>query len=117
MRVSTIVILVGAAAFGGWVFYSLMHVEPVRIVESNLQHENGQVFVEGKIENSGAEVAQIDLEVRYFNSDGRALGTESVTIPTLNKGAVEHFRTAPRADGGVATFSIVLSHGKNPYGN
>ncbi|MGO9450228.1 MAG: FxLYD domain-containing protein [Candidatus Binataceae bacterium] len=117
MRIRKIALVAVAAAFVGWVFYSLMHVEPVRVVESNLRHEDGQVFVEGKLENTGADVGPIDLEIHYYDNTGRALGQDKVVIDGLKGGAAARFRTPVRTLDGVSEFSIYLNHGRNPYGN
>ncbi len=117
MRLPRIIILVAAVAFAGWVFYSLVHVEPVQVIQSGLHHENGEVFVDGKIENTGADTGPIDLEVHYYDVNGRPLGQDKVVVEKLPKGLPTRFSTPKRALGDVADFSIYLNHGRNPYGN
>jgi hypothetical protein len=117
MRKSTAIILVCAAVFAGWVFYSLVHVEPVRVVKSALQRSGGQVFVAGELANSGPDEGPIDIEVRYYDARGRALGSDKIVVPELKHGSDASFKSPARALGGVADYSIYLNHGRNPYGN
>jgi hypothetical protein len=117
MRRSTIVVLTVAAGFAAFVFYSLAHVEPVRIVSSSLDRTDGKVFVTGELRNTGADSGPLDLEVHYFGADGRPLGQDRITVDSLRSGEHTRFRTPARSLGGVSEFSIYLNHGRNPYGN
>jgi hypothetical protein len=117
VRPSKIIILAAALLFAGWVFYSLMHVEPVRVLESSLQHDNGQVFVEGKVENTGRDTGPLDIEVHYYDGAGRALGQDKIVVDGLKKGVITEFHTPKRTLGQVEEFSLYVNHGRNPYGN
>ncbi|MHB8383016.1 MAG: FxLYD domain-containing protein [Candidatus Binataceae bacterium] len=117
MRKSTIAILVTAAAFAAFVFYSLFMVEPVRVVTSHLEHRDGQVFVEGNLRNTGPDLGPVNVEVHYYAANGRALGQDKVVVDRMKNGSEAHFATPPRMLGEVSEFSIYLNHGRNPYGN
>src|SRR5215469_12841430 len=106
MRPRTILILAACSAFAAWTFYSLIHVEPVRVVESRLQHQNGRVFVEGKIENTGDRSGSVDLQVLYYDANGRKLGQDQIALDGLHPGAVISFRTSPQAIAEASSFSI-----------
>jgi hypothetical protein len=117
MRVSTVVMLAGAALFASYIFYSLDTVEPVRVVQSRLERVAGAVFVDGEVRNTGSRKRTIDLEVHYFDRNGRALGQDTLKLPDLPPGRMKIFRTPSHMMQGVADFSIYLNHGRDPYGN
>ncbi|HJU28510.1 MAG TPA: FxLYD domain-containing protein [Candidatus Binataceae bacterium] len=117
MRVSKILMLAGATLFVGYVFYSLYTVEPVRVVQSRLEHVAGGVFVDGEVRNTGAKDRTVDLEVHYFDRTGRALGQDTLKLADLPPGRMKAFRTPSRIVQGVSDFSIYLNHGRDPYGN
>jgi hypothetical protein len=117
MRRSTIILLMVAAGFAAFVFYSLWQVEPVRVIRSGLQHADGKVFVSGELKNTGPKSGPLDLEVHYFDSAGRPIGQDQISIGALQRGGQTAFRTPERSLSGVSEFSIYLNHGRNPYGN
>ncbi|MGH7780506.1 MAG: FxLYD domain-containing protein [Candidatus Binataceae bacterium] len=117
MRKSTLAILIAAIAFVAFVFYSLFRVEPVRVLASHLEHRGDSVFVDGSLRNTGPDLGPVDVEVHYFDANGRALGQDKIVVQGMKKGAEAHFETPPRMLGEVSEFSIYLNHGRNPYGN
>jgi hypothetical protein len=117
MRISKIAILVLCLAFAGWVFHALRSAEPVRVVETSLQHVDGGVFVQGKIQNTGPDTGPVAIEVRYYDDSGRAVGQDKIVVDHLPQGLVASFRTPARAIDRAASFSLYLNHGRNPYGN
>jgi hypothetical protein len=117
MRISKIAILVLCLAFAGWVFYALRTAEPVRVLETSLQHADGGVFVQGKIENTGPDTGPVAIEVRYYDGSGHAVGQDKIVVDKLPQGLVASFRTPARAIARAASFSVYLNHGRNPYGN
>ncbi len=116
MRAGRAVVLLAAAGFAGWVFYSLVQSEPVHVTQSRLHRESGEVFVEGAVKNSGPDTG-VDIEVHYYDNSGRALGEDRVAIKELRRGAVAQFETPHRVLSGVSQFSLYVNHGRNPYGN
>ncbi len=117
MRAGKAVLLLVAAGFAGWVFYSLVQSEPVHVTQSSLRREGGKVFVEGTIKNSGPDTSTVDIEVRYYDRLGRKVGEERVELDGLRKGSSAQFETPHRALPDVAEFSLYVNHGRNPYGN
>jgi hypothetical protein len=77
MRPPTIVIALTALLFAGFVIFSLLDVEPVHIENAKLEMAGGGEFLTGIERNTGASSATIDLEVRYFDSRGHQVGTET----------------------------------------
>ncbi len=117
MRKGTIIVLLGALCFAGYVLFALVGAEPVKVAETRLVRSGDQVLVEGDVRNTGDDTGPIQVEVRYFDRDGHSIGKDTVSMDGLRRGAAAHFKSAPRADNGVADFSIYLNHGRNPYGN
>jgi hypothetical protein len=117
MRRGALVVLLGALCFVGFVFYALVGSEPVKVAGTRMVRSGGQVSVEGEVRNTGSETGPLQLEVRYFDRDGRPVGKDTVSMDGLSPGAKARFKSSPRPDRGVADFSIYLSHGRNPYGN
>jgi len=117
MRKGAIIVLLGALCFAGYVFYTLVGTEPVMLAETRLVRSGGRVLVEGELRNTGDDAGPLQIEVRYFDRDGHALGKDIVSVDGLRRGAAAHFKSSPRADDGVADFSIYINHGPNPYGN
>ena len=117
MRVGTALMLAAAILFAGYVFYSLASAEPVRVVESRLERGGSGVFVDGQVLNDGSKDRAIDLEVHYYDRNGRALGQDTLKLADLPPGKTERFRTPPHVVDGVSDFSIYLNRGRNPYGN
>ncbi|MFZ1890238.1 MAG: FxLYD domain-containing protein [Candidatus Binataceae bacterium] len=117
MRKSTLAILIVAVAFGAFVFYSLFKVEPVRVITSHLEHRGAEIFVDGSLRNTGPDLGPLDVEVHYYDANGRSLGQDKVVVEEMKSGGEAHFATPPRSLGEVSDFSIYLNHGRNPYGN
>jgi hypothetical protein len=117
MRLRKIAILLVAVGFVGWVFYALSTTEPVRVIETSLQHENGQVFVTGKLQNMGPDVGPIDIEVRYYDNAGHPAGQDKVVVDKLGTSQIASFHTPKRDLNQITTFSVYMNHGRNPYGN
>ena len=117
MRRGAIIVPLIALCFCAYVLYSLFGVEPIKVAGSRLIRSGDEVSVEGDLRNTGADAGPIEVEVRYFDRGGHAIGTDKVAVDRLRSGAESHFKSTPRKDDGVADFSIYLNHGRNPYGN
>jgi hypothetical protein len=117
MRKGGWMMLAGGLAFAGFVFYSLVSVEPVKVVRSQLEHDGRRVFVAGQVRNTADQARAIDLEVHYYDRNGRPLGQDTLTLNGLEAGAVREFKSPQRSIDGVADFSIYMNNGRNPYGN
>ena len=117
MRKGTLIVVLVALGFVGFVFYALVGSEPVKMSQVRLVRSAGQVSVEGEVRNTGDDSGPLQLEVRYYDREGRAVGKDTVSLDGLRHGGSAHFSSPPRADREVADFSIYLNHGRNPYGN
>lgn len=117
MRKSSWIMLVGGLAFAGFVIYSLFTLEPIKVVRSHLEHDGDRVFVAGEVHNTADHPRGIELEVHYYDRNGRPLGQDLLNLDGLQAGASRDFKSPPRALVGVQDFSIYLNNGRNPYGN
>jgi len=117
MRLPKIAILVASLVFIAWVFYALRTAEPVHVMESQLKRDGSQVFVLGKIQNSGPDTGPVDIEVRYYDAGGHAVGQDKIVVDKLQPGVIAQFQTPHRAIDGAQSFSLYVNHGRNPYGN
>lgn len=117
MRRGGIIVLVIVLAFAGFVFYSLMGNEPIKVTEQRMEQNGSAVDVAGRVENTSRSAEAITLEVHYYDGQGRAVGQDTVTIDRLGGGDSREFRSPRREIPGVASYSIYLNHGRNPYGN
>ncbi|HKV55907.1 MAG TPA: FxLYD domain-containing protein [Candidatus Binataceae bacterium] len=117
MRRSSWLILFGAAGFVAFVFYSLMTVEPVHVISSHLNYLDGRVYVQGAVMNQGRVNRAINLEVHYYDGNGRSLGEDTLKLTKLRPGERRDFRSPGQSISGVKDFTILLTQGRNPYGN
>ena len=117
MRTSNWIILAIGIAFAAYVFHSLARTEPVEVIQTRLEHQGGKVFVAGQVKNTGSSARTIDLEVHYYDRNGRPVGEDALQLNALGVGEVAAFKSPPHTLDGVADFSIYLNHGRNPYGN
>jgi hypothetical protein len=117
MRKGAVIILLAAVGFMAWVLFSLLHFEPMKVVESRLSRTGDEVSVTGRIQNTGDEAAAIQIEIHYFDDGGRPIGTDKIDLNALKPGTSAEFHSPPRTLDHVANYSIYLNHGRNPYGN
>jgi hypothetical protein len=117
MRKGTLFILLGAIAFVAIVFVLLAHVQPIKVIDSRLEHQGDNVFVAGDLRNTGARAATLDLEIHYYDSAGRPLGEDRLQVGPLGAGTEQHFSGPAHVAGSVEDFSLYLNQGHNPYGN
>jgi hypothetical protein len=117
MRKGAIIVLLAVLCFCAYVFFALVAVEPIKVAGSHLVRSGDEVSVEGDLHNTGADAGPIDVEVSYFDGNGRTLGKNMVSVEGLRSGGESHFKSSPLKLDGVADFSIYLNHGRNPYGN
>jgi hypothetical protein len=118
VKIARVTGLVIALSFVGFVIYSLLQTEPVKVLHPQLQHSSDGAFVSGAVENTGSSEESVSLEIRYYDADGRQVASDTVKLDQLGSGATRpfsgsHLRKLP-AD---ASYSIYLNHGRNPYGN
>ena len=117
MRKDRLLMLLGVVAFVAVVFALLARSEPVTVTDSHLVRDGGEVFVEGRLRNTGPDIDTIDVEVRYYAVNGTALGRDVLAIGPMQNGSEREFRTPARRLTAATTYTIYLNHGRNPYGN
>jgi hypothetical protein len=116
MRKGAIIGLI-ALAFVGWVFYSLTRVEPVKVVDSRLARAGNSVSVTGRLQNTGAEPGAVQIEIRYFDTNGKSIASDTLAIGSLQPGASLTFSSPQHVLQNLGSYSIYLNHGRNAYGN
>jgi len=116
MKKGAAVVLIVAAGFILYVFFSLLNAEPVKVT-SELDRSGNSVSVQGELSNAGDASGPVTVEVRYYNDAGATIARDTLSLHALAKGASEQFQSPRRILPGVASYSIYLNHGRNPYGN
>jgi hypothetical protein len=117
MRVGRVAGIVLAAGFIGFVVYSLLQTEPVKVRHPQMQHSAEGAYVSGAVENTGSEEESVSLEIRYYDAHGHQVGSDTVKLDSLGNGATRDFSGPRRNLPTDASYSIYLNHGRNPYGN
>ena len=117
MKIGRLAGLVVAAGFVGFVVYSLLWSEPVKILHPQLQHSIDGTFVSGAVENTGSAEESVNLEIRYYDSGGHQIASDTVKLDKLDISATRDFSAPMRRLPADASYSIYLNHGRNPYGN
>jgi hypothetical protein len=117
MKIGRVVGLTVAAAFVGFVVYSLLWSEPVKVLHPQLQHSADGAFVSGAVKNTGDSDESVSIEIRYYDAGGHQVGSDTVKLDQLGSGATRPFAAPPRMLPADASYSIYLNHGRNPYGN
>jgi len=117
LKIRRVAGLVTAAGFIGFVVYSLLWSEPVKVLHPRLEHSIDGAFVSGAVENTGASEESVSLEVRYYDRSGRQVASDTVRIDNLGSGATKDFKLPERSLPAQASYSIYLNHGRNSYGN
>jgi len=95
----------------------LREEDAFRIVRKQLEQTNGGIVVSGEIYNASAATTSVNIEVSFFNSDGRKLAEEIVALQNLPVGSSAPFRTQPKILSNVKDYSIYIHSGRNMYGN
>jgi hypothetical protein len=116
-RWGRLLILAGSLAFVAVVFASLVRVEPVEVFDAHLKSDGGQIYVEGRVKNTGRDLDALSLHVRYFDGNGRPVAEETVPLNALRAGAETVFHSPPRPRGEIREFTVQVARGRNPYGN
>jgi hypothetical protein len=117
MRRATLILLVLSAAFCIFVFYSLLHLEPLHISGERLEHLGNSVVVTGKVVNGGSKPQTAGLKVQLYDRAGRRLAVEDVTLGRLAPGQSVAFSSHPINASEAENFTIQIDHGTNMYGN
>ncbi len=117
MKISRVAGIAIAAGFVGFVAYSLLYSEPVKVLHPQLLHSKDGVFVSGAVENTGPDNESVRLEIKYYDQGGHQVASDVITLDRVGSGATLNFSTVPRALPPPVSYTIYLNHGRNPYGN
>ena len=109
--------MIVAFGFVGFVIYTLLQVEPVKVLHPQLQHSADGAVVSGAVENTGPSEESVSLEIRYYDGGGHQVASDIVKLSQLGSGATRPFTAPARQLPMGASYSIYLNHGRNPYGN
>ena len=117
MKKSSWIALGAALAFGAFVAHAFFSVQPIEVVASRLDRDSNGVHVTARLRNTGDQPRALDMEVHYYDANGRPLGADTIAIKRLDAGATADFSSPPHQIAAVKDFSIYLNNGRNPYGN
>ena len=118
MKKSSIIVIIIAVIFVGYVFISPLLSEQIKIVSSSLERgENGRVYVQGVISNNTSSSIDADIEVTFFDKDHNRLDTAHLNLKDMPGGSEQTFKTEAKIIL-VESYLIKASTGfHNPYGN
>jgi hypothetical protein len=103
--------------FAGYLIWALRAEEVFRVVSKKLEHTDAGIVVSGEIHNSASTTPNVNVEVTFFDSGGRQLTKEVITVSNLAAGATTSFRTQPKRLDDVQDYTIYVDTGRNMYGN
>ena len=103
--------------FLGYFLWALRSEETFQVVEKKIEHTDNGVVVSGEVYNASASPTSLNVEVSFFDSRGRELSKETVTLNSLDSGGRATFRTQPKQLPDVKDYTIYLNTGRNMYGN
>ncbi len=117
MRRSTLIVIAVSLIFIIFVFYSLFHLEPLRVSGERLEHRGNTVIVRGTVINTGSQTQDAGLKVQLFDAGGRKLAVETVRLGRLTPGQSARFASQPTYAPGAEKFTMQVDRGSNMYGN
>ena len=88
-----------------------------RVANKRLEYTDAGVVVSGEIRNTATTASAINVEVTFFDTHGRQLSKEVVTVNNLEAGATAAFRTQPKMLSDVKDYTVYINTGRNMYGN
>jgi hypothetical protein len=116
MRRSGLFLILISAIFIIFVFYSLLHLEPLEVSGGRLQHLGASVVVVGSVINHGSRPQSAGLKVQFYDGAGRKLAVQELDLGRLAPGQRMAFTSRPVA-AQAQTFTIQVDRGSNMYGN
>jgi hypothetical protein len=100
-----------------YVLWALRAEERFQVTQKKLEYTDSGVLVSGEIRSTAATLATVNVEVTFFDVQGRQLGKEIVTLPNLEAGATAAFHTQPKRLTDVQDYTVSVNTGRNMYGN
>lgn len=117
MRLSNAIIVVLVVGFVGFVFYSLLRVEPLEISGGRIEHRGNQVFVTGTVTNTGSKPQVAALELKLYDASGHLITRQNVRSGLLQPGQSQQFSSPPISALEADKFTVQVDRGNNMYGN
>lgn len=105
------------AVFLGYFVWALQSEEVFCVVNKKLEQTPNGVVVSGEVQNTAVAATGVNVEVTFFDHQGRQLTQETVTLDHLAPGAIVPFRTQPRPLTTMKDYTIFVNTGRNMYGN
>jgi hypothetical protein len=116
-RRSPLLWLTVLVVFVAYLIWALRAEEAFQVTRKKLEHTDSGVVVSGEIRSTATAASAVNVEVTFFDAQGRQLGKETVTLPNLEAGATAAFRTQPKTLPEVKDYTIYVNTGRNMYGN
>jgi hypothetical protein len=117
MRRTTLIVVVISLIFVIFVFYSLFHLEPLKVSGEHLDHLGDAVVVRGTVVNTGSDPLAAGLKVQLFDGAGHRLAEQTLGLGKLAAGQSAAFASRPINASKAEKFTIQIDHGSNMYGN
>ncbi len=117
MRRSTLVVIIISLIFFTFVFYSLFHLEPLRVTDGRIDRLGDTVIVRGTVTNTGSDTQIAGLKVELFDAEGHKLAMQTVALGKLAPGQRRPFASPPVNASSAEKFTIQVDRGANMYGN
>ena len=106
-----------ALLFAAFVFWNFGGADRFAVSGVILEQTAGGAVLSGTVRNRGERAPLVNVEVTFFGPDGREVHKEVVELRDLDAGKDLPFRTPPRSGREVASYSVYINAGRNPYGN
>ena len=113
----TLLWLAVLVVFAAYLLWALRAEEVFRVTNKKLEYTNVGVVVSGEIHNTATTASALNVEVTFFDTHGRQLNKEVVTLNNLEAGATATFRTQPKMLADVKDYTVYINTGRNMYGN
>ncbi|HKD68181.1 MAG TPA: FxLYD domain-containing protein [Candidatus Binataceae bacterium] len=117
MRRTTLIVIGVSLIFVLFVFYSLLHQEPIQISGGRLERAGGTVILRGIAINTGSAPEVGSLKVKLFDSAGHTLSDQTLELGKLSPGQSISFASPAINASKAEKFTIQVDHGANMYGN
>jgi len=113
----TLLWLAVLTVFTAYLIWALRAEEVFQVINKKLEYTDAGVIVSGEIRNTATASSAVNIEVTFFDTQGRQLGKEVVTLNNLEAGATATFRTQPQRLTELKDYTIYVNAGRNMYGN
>ena len=113
----TLLWLAVVIVFVAYLIWALRGEEIFRVANKKLEYTAAGVIVSGEIRNTTAAASAANIEVTFFDAQGRQLSKEVIILDNLEAEATVGFRTQPKMLADVRNYTIYVNTNRNMYGN